>query len=205
MKNLKVRNGLCAGLLTLLASPIAALADEVFFDLASAGAAGSGCELGRDAFLQLDETGNLSFSMMGFTTEKLDSAALAGRLACSLRVPIEIPVGHYIYELTYSFAYDLRKSVGAEGSIGSTGTVFGLENPPMQERYELGESAEGVFNYSHMLRVPQDQQCANGLTSGILQLTLIAGYQKSSARDQFELSVQADKSASIQIETRACE
>lgn len=205
MKNLKVKNALCAGLLGLLVAPMSARADEVFFDLASAGAAGSGCELGRDAFLQLDEKGNLAFSMTGFTTDKLDSGALAGRLACSLRVPIEIPVGHYVYELTYSFAYDLKKSAGAEGSIGSTGTVFGIENPPMQERFEVGAAARGVFNYSHVLRVPQDQQCANGLTSGLLQLTLIAGYQKDAARDQFELSVQAEKPASIQIETRACE
>jgi hypothetical protein len=205
MKTFQIVRLVCAGMLTATIFPDGAYAQGASFDLSSAGAAGSGCELNRDAFLALDEDGNLELSLSRFDTNRLNPGDLAGRLACSLRVPMEIPSGHYVYQLTYSFWYDLRKSESTEGSVGSTGTVFGIENPPMIERFAKGTDVHGAFNYSHVLRVPQDQQCAHGLTKGMLQLTLITGYQKDAADEHFHLAIPKNEPAKVRVETLPCD
>jgi hypothetical protein len=122
---------------------------SVQWDTSRAIMAGNGCIKDYDAFVS--ENGNdlaAIFTNLGVNLPGGASRVLAGRSACSLRVPATIAPGLYIGALTQRISYGVVKTARTRGSIATRSTFFGFNVSPYTVNLPYGASINGPLFFN---------------------------------------------------------
>ena len=133
-KTLIIKSALAAlrlGFWGLTVSTMAFGAQSVEWDVYRTIMGGSGCLKDVDAFVSAN--GNdlaIVFTRLGVDLPGGGSAVLAGRSACSVRVPARIAPGVYIGELDQRVSYGVVKTPYTRGSVAPRSTFFGFSVSP---------------------------------------------------------------------------
>lgn len=106
--------------------------------------AGSGCIKDYDSFVSAN--GNdlaVVFTNLGVNLPGGATTVLAGRSACSIRVPAAIAPGIYLGALTQRVSYGVVKTPGSRGSIATRSTFFGFNVSPYVVNLPYGANING--------------------------------------------------------------
>jgi hypothetical protein len=143
-KNLFNKNTLSKvwlGFFGLTLPSLAFSAQSVEWDVYGTIMGGSGCVMNYDAFVSAN--GNdlaIVFTRLGVDLPGGGSSILAGRSACSIRVPARIAPGIYIGKLDQRVSYGVVKTPYTRGSIATRSTFFGFPVSPYTVNLPYGIS-----------------------------------------------------------------
>jgi hypothetical protein len=187
MKNLSV-------LITVVSSLMSGIATAgvLTFHPESAIYAGNGCLQGR-SHISVDEAGDLLIEHEDLILDLPSqgrSSALAGRRACTMRIPVTLPQGYYVKAIEQQIQYSVSKSAHAEARIATRTALSGDAVNP----FTVLLAADDEFHGENMIDSRRDylgdarrraHYCEAGRAEDMmLQISTVISGQRDSIDDE---------------------
>ena len=140
---MKRQNGMAiaSAALATLALSQTALAQTAQWKVDRAVANGTGCVMGGDTVvIAAGDQVQFIFSNLGVDLPANSGLPFAARKACTIAIPAQIARGYYAANLQQTLYYGGIKSPGAQASIATQGTFFGLPVNPLTVSLPYGTS-----------------------------------------------------------------
>jgi hypothetical protein len=187
-------------------------AGVVTFHPESAIYAGSGCPQGATHIL-VDEVGDLLIEHEQLVLDlRRGTSVLAGRKACSIRVPVSLPQGFYVKSIQQQIQYSVLKSAGAEAKISTRTALSGdyinpftVVLPADEEIY--GDNMIDARRDNLGSRSRREHYCSGTRSEDLmLQInTVISGEKDSIDQDLVVASYGGYIGEGIELEIAACQ
>ena len=176
---------------------------------------GSGCRLqngvGDPVVVAFGSTVSVLFGLMGVDSlmgVDLPAGGPNQRLAdiknCSVRIPVTIPRGYYIVELTQTLTYGVNKTHGSSGKITTLDSILDSSVGSLSVAIPRGSIQQPALTESKT-RYLRIEACGASSRSGFYRTDVATSGQRDSSRETFILRAEGvDIHYDIKCRTRAC-
>jgi hypothetical protein len=196
--------------------PMAAHAERFDIDFEAARAAGSGCRLGENAFLEesgpnavLLELNNFGVSLSGLVVPAVGSpsSASTARSTCVLALPGLLPRGFTVRSVRTQGAYDVRKSSTADVRLAARVVGAGLDASAAQLAFPSGRAAFNQGASFSLTNVVEDDGglCNTSRSENVtLSVVYAASAVKGSAHSYADLELSPGRGLRVSFDVRPC-
>ncbi len=160
---------------------LAPVATTIAWNIAGATLAGSGCMEGGSV---IAEPGGTRIVLAAMATDLKPGTALSDRRACAVRIPVEIPLGHYVSRVDHRLGYSLSRSSGTSATLATAIGYFGSTLNPLTVRH-TDAIAENILSgvalrTDHMAADSPDvvSMCGARSTSGFIAVNVALTAQR---------------------------
>ena len=170
---------------------------------------GSGCRLqngiGDPLVVAFGNTVSVLFHQMGVD---LPAGGPDPRLAdiknCSVRIPVTIPQGYYLAELTQTLTYGVNKTGGSSGRITTLDSLLDSSVGSLSVSIPRGSIQQPALTESKT-RYLRIEACGASSRSGFYRTDVATSGQRDSTRETFILAAEGtDLHYDILCRTRSC-
>ena len=171
---------------------------------------GNGCFLrngqGDTVVIAFGENVSVLFNEMAVDLPAGDpNPRLADLKNCSVRIPVTIPQGYYIYELTQTLTYGVNKTHGSSGKITTLDSILDSSVGGFSVSIPRGASQEPAFPRTGPPRQVRVEACGASSRSGFYRTDVATSGQRDSSSETFILRAEGvDLHYDIKCRTRAC-